>query len=335
VMIELLDRGTTDAQPAVNNSPIYPLTSKARFRQINGWIPVVSQPAFDMKNRSHCRKAFAGIFLSAWFVTAAFAGSARAQSAPGAPLPSFEVASIKINHTGSGSSHWDSNQSRLVATNLGVKTLIVWAYDIQPSQLSGGPGWINTVRFDINAKVDDALVEKFKKKPEEQRKQWDLMLQSLLAERFNLKVTHSAKELPIYALVVAKSGVKFQESEPGQQDSIRSSSHGGGPVEMEVKGVTMATLAQNLSRQLDRSVFDRTGLRGKYDFKLQYWQDQNQGAMYKASDSGPGAASASPPDSSGPTIFTAIQEQLGLKLEATKGPVETIVIEHIDMPTED
>ena len=162
------------------------------------------------------------------------------------------------------------------------------------------------------------------------------MLQSLLAERFNLKLTRATKELPIYALVVAKSGIKFEGSKPDQDgSSTNTSSHGGGTLQMESQGVTMALLAQYLSRQVDRTVFDRTGLTGRYDFKLQYWRDQNPGPLYNASDTGSGAASASPPDSSAPTIFTALPEQLGLKLEAAKGPVDILVIDHIEMPTGD
>ncbi len=287
--------------------------------------------------QSRLRRESSRIALGALLIGILPAIHAGAQSAPSAPAPSFEVASIRVNHSASGGTHISFSESSLRVSNASVKNLIFSAYEIQPSQLSGGPGWINTARFDINAKVEDSLVEKFKTlKPEEGREQRKLLLQSLLAERFNLKVSRATKELPIYALVVAKSGIKFPESKLDVKgSSMNSHSQGGGPVTLESKGVTMASLAENLSRQVDRTVLDRTGLAGRYDFTLQYSRDENQGAMFRASDSGSGAASAPPPDSAGPTIFTALQEQLGLKLEATKGPVDILVIDHIDMPTED
>jgi uncharacterized protein (TIGR03435 family) len=211
------------------------------------------------------------------------------------------------------------------------------AYNIRPPQLSGAPNWVNTARFDINAKVDDAFIEELKKmEAEERRKQSNLLLQSLLAERFDLKVSHTTKELPVYWLVVAKGGPKIQESRPdpkGPETNV--SSHGGGPVQMEAKGLTMAMFAESLSRQVDRTVLDQTGLTGRYDFTLQWSRDQDQGAIFKATDDRSGAASTPPPDSSSPTIFTAIREQLGLKLESTKGPVDILVIEHIEMPSAD
>ena len=180
------------------------------------------------------RRGFPTLALGAMLLAILPATHAAAQSAPSAPAPSFEVASIKINHSASGSRHFSFSESRLRASNVEVKDLIVEAYSIQPAQLSGGPGWISRARFDINAEVEDVLVEKFKTlKPEEAREQRNLMLQSLLAERFNLKVSHATKELPIYALVVAKSGIKFQASKPDQDgSSMNSSSHGGGPVQV-------------------------------------------------------------------------------------------------------
>jgi uncharacterized protein (TIGR03435 family) len=98
-------------------------------------------------------------------------------------------------------------------------------------------------------------------------------------------------------------------------------------------GISMASFAQGLSRQLGRPVLDQTGLKGKYDYSLEYVEDQTHGAMLKGPEGGAGPDSA-PPDSSGPSIFTAIQEQLGLKLESTKGPVEILIIDHIEKPSE-
>lgn len=277
------------------------------------------------------------------------ASQIRAQSnqLTAAPLPSFEVAAVKLNHSGSGSSHSSFTDGRFIATNVRIKSLILAAYDVQPSQILGGPDWINSERYDINAKVEDALAERFSKLSRDQRKeQIGLLLQSLLAERFMLRVSRSTKDLPVYALVVAKNGPKLQQSKPDDafpDGSKGTAGHGGsstntssraGNIQIKDERTTMRSLAQQLSRQLGRTVLDRTGLQGAYDFTLQYSEDQNQSVMFRPADGGgPGAGSALT-EPSWPSIFTAIQEQLGLKLESTRGPVEILVIDHIEKPSE-
>lgn len=172
------------------------------------------------------------------------------------------------------------------------------------------------------------------------------MIQSLLADRFKLKVSHSTRELPVYALVVAKTGPKLHDAKPGDTYPNGIKGPDGRPVggagmmrmrpgQLIGQGFSIASLAGLLSQQLGRTVMDQTGLKGNYDFTLQWTSDQRPVAM----PAGPvgvssGADGVPPSDSSGPSIFTALQEQLGLKLESTKGPVDIIVIDHIERPSE-
>jgi uncharacterized protein (TIGR03435 family) len=269
-------------------------------------------------------------------------------STTSAPLPSFEVASIKPNRSGDLRSMVDFRLGRFSATGITVRLLITFAYNVRDFQILGGPGWISSDRFDIEAKEDDAQTEAVRKLPPEQaRAHNQLLMQSLLADRFKLKVTHGTKELPLYALVVAKNGPKLQEGKPGDTypnglkgPDGRPAGRAGlmrvGPGQLTGQGIPMATLITLLSGQVGRTVVDQTGLKGKYDISLQWSPDPSQGAMFHGPPGGnPGGdAPPPPPDTSGPTIFTALQEQLGLKLEPQKGPVEIIVIDHVEQPSE-
>jgi bla regulator protein blaR1 len=221
----------------------------------------------------------------------------------------------------------------LTATGLTVKFLIGFAYDVKDFQISGGPGWIDSEHYDIEAKIDDATAEALKKLPLDQMlEQRRIMLRSLLADRFKLKVTESSKELPIYALVVAKNGPKLTKSTAGSSPE--------GPRRMmrfglgELSGTaTMGLLAEQISRQVDREVVDKTGLQGDYDFTLHFAPERPMPMPGGPGDSGPGGA-APPPDSSAPSLFTALQEQLGLKLEPQKGPVKMLIIDSVERPSE-
>ena len=174
-------------------------------------------------------------------------------------------------------------------------------------------------------------------------------VQSLLADRFKLTLHRETKEFPVYALMIAKNGSKLQEvadtpleSGPpdpkGAPDGPRKGMKGIRMDRGEVsgQGATISLLAEVLSNQVGRTVLDKTGLKGHYDFTLKWTPDESQGAMIKGpGDGGPGTGNAPPPpDASGPSIFTAVQEQLGLKLESQKGPVEILVIDHVERPSE-
>lgn len=249
--------------------------------------------------------------------------------------PSFEVASIKPKGAGEGPVRVMFAPDAFTANGVTAKFLIGFAYNLKDFQISGGPGWIDSEKYDINAKLDEATIEALKKlTPDQAVEQRRLMLQGLLAERFNLKVSQSSKELPIYALVVAKNGPKLSPA----ADSPSSSGPGGGPKSMirlapgefTATGITISNLIDRLSREVDRKVVDKTGLTGRYDFTLR-WTPDRPVPVTSGADGGPAPP---PPDSSGPSIFTALQEQLGLKLESQKGPVGTLVIESIEKPSE-
>jgi uncharacterized protein (TIGR03435 family) len=274
----------------------------------------------------------------------------RAQSQPQSTVDSkfvYEVASIKPNKP-----EGDAVRTRMMitpdslsATGGTLQMLIESAYGIQDHQISGAPDWLQSERFDIEAKMDSAVADEIRKlDPDQRMAARQHMLQALLADRFKLTIHRETKELPVYALVVAKNGPKLQEAKPdatypngikGPDGVGRAGMMRMGMGELTAQGVPLANLLGSLSRQLGRKVVDKTGLTGKYDFMLHWTPDESQGPMFKGTDGGPqGSNAAAPPESSGPSIFTAIQEQLGLKLESQKGPVEMIVIDHVEKPSQ-
>ena len=295
-----------------------------------------------------CAAAVALVLTISPLRTVSAPQSASAQGAaptvaPSAPLPSFEVASIKPNRSGDTIGGALMPPERYTATNLPIKGLIEFAYNVQDFQLSGGPSWITSERYDVDAKVDDSRAGELRKLSFWRRRdQMRLMVQSLLTDRFSLLLSHKTEILPIYALVIAKTGAKLQESKPNKNDSSGAKGHVGQEGEFSIsqgqltaQRFSIEGLVWLLSRPLGRPVVDRTGLKGNYDFTLQWSPDEGHGAMAKVqTDDGPGTAAAPLPGSSGPSIFTAIQEQLGLKLESTKGPLDVIVIDYIERPSE-
>jgi uncharacterized protein (TIGR03435 family) len=310
-----------------------------------------------MTQRLANKPSFSRKLLLAAFAAAALAGLAvfevgyapqiRAQSTPttAAPLPSFEVASVKPDHAGGLSARMESSRGRFIVTNVTAKRLIAWAYSVKDFQVMGGPGWINSEAYDIDAKLEDADVEAAQSLPPEQRLvQIRLRVQALLADRFKLVVRHETKEVPLYALTIAKSGPKFQEAKPGDTYPNGVKGRDGrsypgmivvGRGQFTAQAVPMTPLVMMLSHELGRTVLDQTGLKDKYDITLKWTPDQRSPAMFMGTaDAKPGTPNPPPPDSSGPSIFTALHEQLGLKLESTKGPVDVIVIDHIERPSE-
>jgi uncharacterized protein (TIGR03435 family) len=264
------------------------------------------------------------------------------------PLPSFEVASIRPNDSGSGRSQLGAAgvgapMDRFIVTNTTIKQLICWAFGgtglpLPSDQVSGGPGWINSDRYDIDAKLDESQAAALPKLSGSDRiVQIRLMVQSLLADRFKLVVSDKMVPRPVYALVVAKGGPKLQETVPGSPSQIKI---GGNPTQayfsagdIRAHGIQVSMLARSLSNQgeLGRPVLDETGLKGSYDIDLKWTPEVNPpGAMPGPSP----AAEVAPPDASGPSIFAALQEQLGLKLESTTGAVEALEIVHIEKPSE-
>ena len=278
------------------------------------------------------------------------AHSAAAQStAPkpidAAPSTVFEAASIKPQAPSSDGSirtmvRYPTN-GRLTSAGATVKTLICVAYGLSDFQVLGGPNWIEEDRYDVLATPGSALEEQLQKmKSDDNTQAKRQMLQALLADRFKLILHHDTKELPIYGLVVAKSGSKLQETKPddANPDAANAPAHptnkgrmrmsiDSGSIEITATGMAMDGLARQLASQLHSTVQNNTGLKGIYDFTLRFTPDD---APMDAS----GGANASLADNGGTSIFAAVQDQLGLKLESKKGPVEIVVVDHVDKPSD-
>jgi uncharacterized protein (TIGR03435 family) len=273
------------------------------------------------------------------------APSARAQTP--ATFPEFEVASIKPNLSGLNLLHFQpSPGGRLLVENFPLRRLIQRAYGVEGFQISGGPVWIDFDRYDIEARAGGNPSEKQMTGP---------MLQGLLKDRFKLRLHTETKQLPVYDLTVARGGLKLQRSKdgsctvfsmstplppmlaPGEKSPAFCGFSGFG-VEglkrtLDVLGISMTELAATLSKgELRRTVIDKTGLAGVFDVHMKWAIDPSGGPGNAGQPGDPGAAAPSP-DSPGPSIFAALQEQTGLKLESSKGPVQTLVIDHVEKPS--
>jgi uncharacterized protein (TIGR03435 family) len=203
-----------------------------------------------------------------------------------------------------------------------VKLLIQQTYGVRDFQIVGAPAWLGSERYDITAKPEGAAT------PEEMKP----MLKALLADRFQFKFHRETKDLPTYSLVVAKNGPKLHASEAVHESD---GPKGGqmmrmGRGQFNAQGAPIASLANRLGDLLGRSVIDKTELKGDYDIKLEWTPDENEGGMFRGAD--PHAEAR--PDPMGPSLMTALQEQLGLKLESTRGPVEILVIERVEKASE-
>jgi uncharacterized protein (TIGR03435 family) len=261
--------------------------------------------------------------------------SMRAQSQP---EYKFEVASVKPNNSGdTRSPSMIFPGGNFTATNNSLRGLILNAYGISasPYLLTGAPAWIDSARYDVEAKAEAGAIPS----DTPARMLWEktrLMLRALLADRFKLVIHRETKEMPTYQLVLAKNGPKLQKSD---QDCTSSAAacHGfsGNPTRLSGTGVDMYDLALTLSNYSDRPVIDSTGLQGIFDIKLQ-WNPFGSAAP-SADDTlrSPAAVAkeGSRPDlDSLPTLAGAL-DQLGLKLESKKAPVEVIVIDHVERPS--
>lgn len=267
--------------------------------------------------------AVAGVMAFALLCASQIRG--QSQDAAKAPSLSFEVASIKPDHLDGHSTRISYDTNSFLTSGVTLKRLIEFAYNIGDFQVSGGPAWADSETYQILAKIDQETVAALSKLPrDEVGEQRRVMVQKLLAERFNLKLTHSTKELPIYALMVTKNGPKFKQSTDNANAGI--SNHNG---ELTVKAATMSRFGEWLSRIVDRKVVDKTGLEGKYDFEMKY---DNRGQALTATLPAEGTPAALS-DSSGPSIFAALNDQLGLRLESQKGPVEILIIESAEKPS--
>src|SRR3984885_8506237 len=226
-------------------------------------------------------------------------------------LPAFDVVSIKQNKSGSGMVRMMTRSDGYSATNVSLKMLLQGAYGIREDLMSGLPNWVESTRYDIDAKVADSDVDALKKLSPEQRRS---MLKPVLVDRFKLKVHTETKQLPVYELVVVKGGSKLKDATPGDTyaNGIKGpygTAHAGmrrwGRGQLRGQGLPIASLVNMLSQQLQRTVIDKTSLTGKYDFELQ-WTEESSDPMFKGSDAGP-LRTEQASDASGPSIFTALQ----------------------------
>ena len=240
----------------------------------------------------------------------------------GAPLvrgqsvqPRFEAAAIRRNTAGAGGPELITEEGGMLSVrNFSVRTLVRLGWHLREVEVLGGPAWMDSEGYDVQAKGNPSATDA----------QLRLMVQALLAERFQLVIHREMRELPVYAMIVGKNGPKIHESDANSRPDVKTTAS-----RITAQKVRLSILAQLLSPMLDRPVLDRTGLDGRYDFDLQWSAD---GELATAKDAGARAPGAL--DAAGASIFTAIQEQLGLRLETQKGPAEVLVVDRVERPSE-
>jgi uncharacterized protein (TIGR03435 family) len=304
--------------------------------------------------------------LAAPFVIGGVNAPRVAAQAPqaAAPAPAFEVASVKPNKSGDGRVMLGNQPGRFTATNVTLRMLIRTAYQLQDFQISGGPNWLASDRFDIVAKIeagDQDAMPAGPPVPGQGPTRLQLMIRSLLADRFKLTVHTETKEEPIYALVLARSdgrlGPELKKSDTDCA-ALMAAMRGRGPGRgmpppgppppgeripcgirigfgnMSVGGMTLAQFANSLGMFVGRVVLDRTALGGSYDINLTWTPDQMPQRPPGTPADQPVRVNGVDVDPNGPSIFTAVQEQLGLKLDSQRGPVDVLVVDHAEHPVE-
>ncbi len=260
-------------------------------------------------------------------------GLLNVPSSRAAQRETFEVVSIKLTNPAEQYMSVGGTRGNFSARGISPKMLIVNAYDVHQFQVTGGPNWLDSVHYDIEAKADDAESKDYLTTNHDQLRLAQAKrlarLQALLADRFKLKVHRLTKELPAYALVIAKHGPKLQPS----KDKNDQSRYGMrmGPGMLNGNQLSMEALTANLSNVLGSIVIDKTGLTGNYDLALTWKPDEHRANPLTSDDTSKQTEGTS--EEKGPSLFTAVQEQLGLKLVPQKGPVEVLVIDHIEKPS--
>lgn len=289
-------------------------------------------------------------FVFPFLVTTVSPAAAQAPSPP----PTFEVAAVRPNT--SGDARMGSQTlpgGRYNATNIAVRALVINAYGLQERQLVGAPDWISSERFDIVAKADGELGPPVAR-GEPSRLQ--LMLRALLADRFKLRVHREPREVPIYSLVRARADGRLgPELKPAaiDCDAIAAARNAAGPPpppkpgerpqcaahitfgEIAIGGQPLAALVFALVPIVGRTVVDKTGLTGHYDLLVKFTPDRVLQRAAGTNANEPIRVNGVEIDPNGPSIFTALQEQLGLKLESERGTVDALVIDHIERPAPD
>ena len=253
--------------------------------------------------------------------------SAISHSEAPANSPVFDVAAIRQNnsdHTARSHIYSSPGDGSFRAINVPMRMLLQFAFGLPETRIFGGPDWLSSIKFDVDARVDSSVDARMSTlSGDDARQEKQKMVRALLADRFKLIDHMETRELPIYILVPAQGGSKLQPSK-SSGTTIDSWNN-----KIDVRGGenTVALLAEELSKRLGRVVIDKTGIQGRYDILLN-WTPDDAAAPPSNGSSGISAASES-----GPSIFTAVQEQLGLKLESQKGPVQVLVVDSIEMPS--
>jgi uncharacterized protein (TIGR03435 family) len=236
--------------------------------------------------------------------------------------PSFEVATIKPSKPGQQGKGFGFRGRQFTTFNTNLNDLIAFAYGLHAKQIVGAPDWFGTDLYDI-AGVPDVPGQP-------SLKQSGIMVQKLLTDRFQLKFHHEKKVLSVYTITVAHGGPKMKQSAAGPNDGNAFYFRGLG--DLVVRNMTMAEFATWMqSGVMDRPVVDQTGLTDRYDFTLKWTPDESQFAQFRGSNVKMPAATNDP--NAPPGLYTAIQEQIGLKMEATKAPDDVIVIDHVEKPS--
>jgi uncharacterized protein (TIGR03435 family) len=253
------------------------------------------------------------LLLPLVLLSAAAGAQEQAASKPQTPAPTqsatFDVISIRPSDPQNLSTSWRPDPNNFTMTGASLRFLVRYAYDLQDFQLEGMPAWTTSTRFDIAAKTETTSTPAQPQDLEAKLKLVRTRLQSLLADRFQVRAHKATKEMPVYSLVVAKGGPKLEAS-----TTNTGSVTGAG--QFVCSHSSMDDLASLLTGQMDRMVIDQTKLTGSYKFTLNWTPDESPN-----------------PNPDLPSVFTALQEQLGLKLVPTKGPVEMLVIDHIEKPS--
>ncbi len=231
-------------------------------------------------------------------------------------VPTYDVATIKPNNKGGYNSSIWTHDASLNTENVLLVDLLQNAFGTRRSQILGLPGWAESTRYDINAKIVDPDMAALKKLNPEQRR---AMLRAFYEERFGLKWHYEIRMMSSYELVVSKEGPKFKHAGGDINNSDTSMNNS----DLTATNISMPSLTDVLSQEVERPVVDKTGLTGKFDLKLKWTREGKAGQQETGQDS-----------NAPPSLFTALQEQLGLKLQPGKDPVQTLVIDELSPPTE-
>jgi uncharacterized protein (TIGR03435 family) len=243
--------------------------------------------------------------------TFSVAQSAPAKRMPADADPSFEVATVKPSSPDERGSAIHAEGGRFRIKNQTLTTMLLFAYGVHAKQIVDAPAWLSTDRYDVDGVLDT--------EGEPSLKQMQRIAQKLLTDRFQLKFHRELREMPVYAITVAKGGPKLEKSK-GDPDALgdeNDQSHGG-EITQSITNLSVSEFALIIQFFTDRPVVDQTGLTGKWDFRWTWTADESR---------------AAPDADAAPGMFTAIEEQLGLKLDAVKAPADVFVVDHIEKPS--